>query len=392
MSEIFSSLWLIRSATSIQTVFTLIIGKIFSADFHLNTGVRGLFLTLFFWSSEKSEVFWSLWLIRSATSIQTVFTVIIVKNFSADFHLKTVVRELFLTLFNCFSEMSEIFSSLWLIRSATSIQTVFTLIIGKIFSADFHLNTGVRGLFLTLFFWSSENSEVFWSLWLIRSATSTQTVFTVIIGKCFSADFHLKTGVRELFLTLFNWFSEKSEIFSSLWLIKNANSIQNVFTVIIGKNFSADFHLNTGVRELFLTLFDWSSEKSEAFSTLWLIKSATSTQTVFTVIIGINSSADFHLKTGVRELFLTLFDWSAEKSEVFSTLWLIRSATSIQTVFAVIIGKTFRADFRLKTGVRTFSNTFWLVFWKEWSFYNLMTYKECYRYTNSFCSHHWKTF
>ena len=163
--------------------------------------MRQLFLTLFNWSSEKSEVLWSLWLLRIATSIQTVFTVIIVKNFSADFHLKTGVRELFLTLFNWFSEMSEISSSLWLIRSATSIQTVFTLIIGKIFSADFHLNTGVRGLFLTLLFWSSEKSEVFWSLWLRRSATSIQTVFTVIIVKNFSADFHLKTGVRELFLT-----------------------------------------------------------------------------------------------------------------------------------------------------------------------------------------------
>ena len=158
------------------------------------------------------------------------------------------------------------------------------------------------------------------------------------------------------------------------------------------KNFSADFHLKTGVRELFLTLFDWSSVKSEVFSTLWLIRSATSTQTVFTVIIGKNFSADFHLKTGVRELFLTLFDWSSEKSEVFSTLWLIRSATSIQTVFAVIIGKKFRADFRLKTGVTIFLTLFWLVFWKEWSFFNLMTYKECYLYTNSFHSQHWKKF
>ena len=176
-------------------------------------------------------------------------------------------------------------------------------------------------------------SEIFSSLWLTRSATSIQTVFTLIIGKIFSADFHLNTGVRGLFLTLFNWFSEMSEIFSSLWLIKNANSIQKVFTVIIGKNFSADFRLNTGVRELCLTLFDWSSEKSEVFSSLWLIRNATSIQKVFTVIIGKNFSADFHLKTGVRELFLTLFDWSSEKSEVFSTLWPIRCATSIKNSF-----------------------------------------------------------
>ena len=119
----------------------------------------------------------------------------------------------------------------------------------------FSFKTGVRELFLTLFNWSSEKSEVFWSLWLIRSATSIQTVFTVIIGKNFSADFHLKTGVRELFLTRFNWSSEKSEVFWSLWLIRSATSIQTVFTVIIGKNFSADFHLNTGVRGLFLTIF-----------------------------------------------------------------------------------------------------------------------------------------
>ena len=262
------------------------------------------------------------------------------KKFSADFHLKTGVREIFLTVFNWSSEKREVFSSLWLIRSAISIQTVFTVIIGEILSADFHLNTGVRGLFLTLFFWSSEKSEVFCSLWLIGSATSIQTVFTVIIGKIFSADFHLNTGVRGLFLTLF-WSSWKSEVFWYLWLRRIATSIQTVFTVIIGKNFSADFHLKMGVRELFLTLFKWSSEKSEIFSSLWLIRIATSIQKVFTVINGKNFSADFHLKTGVRENFLTLFDWSSEKSEVF---------------------------------------------------FNLMTYKECYLYTNSFHSHHWKKF
>ena len=151
-SEVFSSLRLIRSATSIQTVFTVVIGKTFRADFHLETGVREVFLTRFNWSSEKSEVFSTLWLIRCATSIKTVFTVIIGNYFSADFHLKTGVREFFLTLFICSSEKSETFSSLWLIKSGTSIQTVFTVIIGKTFSADFHLNTGVIGLFLTLFF------------------------------------------------------------------------------------------------------------------------------------------------------------------------------------------------------------------------------------------------
>ena len=149
----------------------------------------------------------------------------------------------------------ELFSSLWLTKSATSIQTVFTVIIGMNFNAEFHLKTGVRELFLTLFKWSSEKSEVCSSLWHIRNATSIQTVFTVIIGKIFSADFHLKTGVRELFLTLFNWSSGKSEIFSSLWLIRSATSIQTVFTVILGKNFTAVFHLKTGVREFFLTLF-----------------------------------------------------------------------------------------------------------------------------------------
>ena len=162
---------------------------------------------------------------------------------------------------------------------------------------------------------------------------------------------------------------KRVKFFSSLWLIRRGTSIQTVFTVIIGKNLSADFHLKTGVRGPFLILFNWSSEKSEVFLSLWLIRNATSIQKVFTVIIGKNFSADFHLKTGVRELFLTLFDWSSEKSEVFSSLWLIRSATSTQTIFAVIIGKIFSADFRLKTVVRTFSNTFWLVFWKEWSFF-----------------------
>ena len=157
------------------------------------------------------------------------------------------------------------FSSLWLIRCATSIQTVFTVIIGKIFSADFNLKTGVRGLFLILFIWSSQKSEVFSSLWLIRCATSIQTVFTVIIGKNFSADFQLRTGVREFFWTLSNLSSEKSEVFWSWWLIRIATSIQKVFTVTTGKFFSAVFRLKTGVREIFVPLFNWSSEKSEVF-------------------------------------------------------------------------------------------------------------------------------
>ena len=353
-SEFFATLWFIRSATSIQTVFTVIIGKLFSADFTLKTGVRGLFLILFIWSSEKSEVFSSLWLIRCATSIQTFFTVIIGKNFSADFQLKTGVREFFRTLSNLSSEKIDVFWSLWLIRIATSIQKVFTVTTGKIFSAVFRLKTGVREKFVPLFNWSSEKSEVFSSLWLIRSATSIQTVFKVIIAKKFSAEFHLKTGVRELFLTLFNCSSGDSEFFATLWLIGSATSIQTIFTVIIGKIFSADFHLKTGVREFFLTLFNWSSGKSDVFATLWLIRCATSIQTVFTVIIGKIFSADFHLKTGVRGLFLILFLWSSEKSEVSSSLWLIRRATSIQTVFTVIIGKNFSADFQLKTGVREF--------------------------------------
>ena len=124
----------------------------------------------------------------------------------------------------------------------------------KNFNADFHLKTGVRELFLTHFILSSEKSEVFSSLWLIRIATSIQTVFTVIIGKIFSAEFHLKTAVRELFLKLFNLSCEKSEVFWSLWLIKIVTSIQTVFRVMIGKNFCADFYLITTVRELFLTL------------------------------------------------------------------------------------------------------------------------------------------
>ena len=189
-----------------------------------------------------------------------------------------------------------------------------------------------------------------------------------------------------------NWSTEKSELFSSLWLIRNATSIQTVFTVTIGKNFSADFHLKTGERELFLTLFNWSTEKSENFSSLWLIGSATSIQTVFTVIIGKNFSADFHLKTGVRELFLTLFNWSSEKSEIFSSLRLKRSATSIQTDFTVISGKKFNADFRLKTGVRELFLTLFKWSTERVNFFILMTNKECYLYTNGFHSHHWNEF
>ena len=157
----------------------------------------------------------------------------------------------------------------------------------------------------------------FSSLWLKRGATSMQTVFTVIIGKNFSADFHPKTGEREFFLTHFTLSSEKSEVFASLWLKRSATSIQTVFTVIIGKNFSADFHSKTGEREFFLTHFALSSEKSEVFASFWLKRSATSKQTVFTVITGKNFCADFHLKTGVRELFLTLFNWSTERVNFF---------------------------------------------------------------------------
>ena len=162
---------------------------------------------------KRVKFFSTLWLIRSANSIKTFFTVIIGKNFSADFDLKTGVREFFLTLFNWSSEKNEVFSSLWLIKSGTSIQTVFLVIIGKTFSADFHLNTGVRGLFLTFFLGLLKRVKFFWSLWIKRIATSIQTVFTVIIGKNFSADFHLKTGVREHFLTLFNLSSERVKFF-----------------------------------------------------------------------------------------------------------------------------------------------------------------------------------
>ena len=205
---------------------------------------------------------------------------------------------------------------------------------------------------------------------------------------CFSS----KYGSDRTFSHTFSWFSEKSEVFWSLWLIKSATSIQTVFTVIIGINFSADFQLKTGVRELFLKLFHLSSENSEVFSSLWLIRSATSIQTVFTLIIGKNYSADFHLNTGKSGLFLTLFFCSSEKSEVFWSLWLIRSATSIQTVFTVNIGKKISADFHLNTRVRGLFLTLFLVFWKEWRFFILMTNKECYFYTNSFYSHHWKSF
>ena len=124
----------------------------------------------------------------------------------------------------------------------------------KNFNAGLHLKTGARELSLKLFNLSCEKSEVFWSLWLIRIATSIQTNFTVIIGRNFSADFHIKTAVRELFVKLFNLSCEKSEVFWSLWLIRIATSIQTVFTVIIGKHFSADFPSKTGVRELFVTL------------------------------------------------------------------------------------------------------------------------------------------
>ena len=55
--------------------------------------------------------------------------------------------------------------------------------------------------------------------------------------------------------------------------------------------------------------------------------------------------------------------------------------------------KKFWCWFSFKNGSeRIFSNTFQFVFWKEWSFFIPMTNKECYLYTNSFYSHHWKNF
>ena len=133
--------------------------------------------------------------------------------------------------------------------------------------------------------------------------------------------------------------------------------------------------------------------KEWSFVILMTNKGATSIQTVFTLIIRKNFSAVFHLKTGVRELFVTLFNWSTEKSEVFSSLWLIRSATSIKTVFTVIIGKILSADFHSKTGRRElFVTFFYLVFWREWKFFILMTNKECYLYTNNFHTNPWKKF
>ena len=144
------------------------------------------------------------------------------------------------------------------------------------------------------------------------------------------------------------------------------------------------------MRELFLTRFDWSSEKSEVFSTLWLIRSATFVKTVFTVIVGKNFSADFHLKTGVRGLFLHFYlvfwkEWS------FFILMTYKECYLYTNSFHSHLWKKFSCWFSFKNGSeRTFSNTFWLVFWKEWSFFNLMTYKECYLCKNSFHSHHWK--
>ena len=105
------------------------------------------------------------------------------------------------------------------------------------------------------FFWSSEKSEFFWSLWLIRIATSIQTVLTVIIGKIFNAVFHFKTGVRGLFVTLFNLSSEESEFFSSLWLIRSATSIQTVFTVIIAKKNMCWFSFKNGCERTFSNTF-----------------------------------------------------------------------------------------------------------------------------------------
>ena len=132
----------------------------------------------------------------------------------------------------------------------------------------------MRGLFLTLFlvFWKE---WIFWSLWLIRIATSNKQFSQSSLEKTLMLIFIQKREWEDFFLHFF-WSSEQSEVFWSLWLIRIATSIQTVFTLIIGKSFSAYFHLKTGVREFFLTLSNLSSEKREFFPSLWLIRSATS--------------------------------------------------------------------------------------------------------------------
>ena len=176
---------------------------------------------------------------------------------------------------------------------------------GENFRADFHLKTGVRELFLTRFDWSSEKSEVFSTLWLIRSATFVKTVFTVIIGKNFSADFHLKREWEDFFLHFYLVFWEEWSFFI-LMTYKEWYLYTNSFQSHLWKKFSCWFSFKNGSERTFSNTFWLFFWKEWSFSTLWLIRSATFVKTVFTVIIGKNFSADFHLKTGVRGLFLTL--------------------------------------------------------------------------------------
>ena len=135
--------------------------KNFSADFHLNTGVRGHFLHFYlvFW---KEWSFFILMTNKDCYLYTNSFHSHHWRNVWCWFSFKNGSERIFLTFFNLSSEKSDVSSSLWLRRSATSIQTVFTVIIGKILSADFLSKTGVKKLFVTLFTWPSEKSEVFY--------------------------------------------------------------------------------------------------------------------------------------------------------------------------------------------------------------------------------------
>ena len=135
--------------------------------------------------------------------------------------------------------------------------------------------------------------------------------------KNFKCWFSFKNGSEKTFCNTFYLAFWKEWSFFNFMTNKECYLYTNSFHTKHWKGFKCWFSFKNGSERTFPTYFTLSSEKSEVFSSLWLIRSATSKQTVFTVIIGKHLNADFHLKTGVRELFLTLFNWSSEKSVFF---------------------------------------------------------------------------
>ena len=180
-----------------------------------------------------------------------------------------------------------------------------------------------------------------------------------------------QSSLEKTFVLIFIWIREWQDFFSHFFLVfwkewsflvpmtkKECYLYTNSFNSHHWKNFSCWFSFKNGSERTFSNTFYLVFWKEWSFLILMTYKECYLYTNSFYGHHWKIFSCWFPFKNGSERIFLTLFDWSSEKSEVFSTLCLIRSATPIQTVFTDIIGKTFSADFHLKTGVREFFQHF----------------------------------